>query len=77
MESDKVAASRAMQQNNKMKQEIEELQKELVNLINSKVTYFGTVHRFRAQFKCPVIKISKSLRNSYPFSNILLENNQM
>ena len=41
MESDKVAASRAMQQNNKMKQEIEELQKELVNLINSKVTYFG------------------------------------
>merc|ERR1719193_507881 len=36
MESDKVAASRAMQQNNKMKQEIEELQKELVNLINSK-----------------------------------------
>eukprot|EP00088_Acartia_fossae_P068623 TRINITY_DN8743_c1_g1_i1.p1 TRINITY_DN8743_c1_g1~~TRINITY_DN8743_c1_g1_i1.p1 ORF type:complete len:533 (+),score=143.61 TRINITY_DN8743_c1_g1_i1:2-1600(+) len=36
MESDKVAASRAMQQNNKMKQEIEELQKELINLINSK-----------------------------------------
>ena len=37
MESDKVAASRAMQQNNSMKQQIEELQKELVNLINSKV----------------------------------------
>lgn len=36
MESDKVAASRAMQQNAKLKLEIEELQRELVNLINSK-----------------------------------------
>ena len=33
----KVAASRAMQQNAKLKLEIEELQRELVNLINSKV----------------------------------------
>ena len=32
----KVAASRALQQNSKLKQEIEELQQELVNLINSK-----------------------------------------
>ena len=36
MESDKVAASRALQQNAKLKLEIEELQKELMKLINSK-----------------------------------------
>lgn len=36
MESDKVAASRAMQQNTQLKKDLEELQKEIINLNNGK-----------------------------------------
>ncbi|XP_023334913.1 golgin subfamily A member 2 isoform X1 [Eurytemora carolleeae] len=56
MESDKVAASRALQQNSKLKKEIEELQQELVNLINSKAELLDRLEDYKRQ----VEKLSSS-----------------